>query len=241
MPRTYTAADFLAQHRGGGLFTERVSQRVGARLAFAGYRLGLSPAALTLAGLVIGVGGSAALVVTPRGGWALGLVVTLAWQLAYALDCADGQLARVTRTASPAGARLDILCDVAVQVSVVTALAAVAADAPTWLVALFAGSWMVNVVTSVLATGPAAASLVSTRSVAVRLAKLVRDYGFVALLCGLVVTVWPGGVWWLFVAFSFVNGGFLLASVAQVAPTLARRHGTLSVRSGTANERGVSE
>jgi phosphatidylglycerophosphate synthase len=37
------------------------------------------------------------------------------WQLGYALDCADGQLARVTGQTSAAGARLDVFCDIAGQ------------------------------------------------------------------------------------------------------------------------------
>ena len=58
--------------------------------------------------------------------WAVGLLALVGWQVAYALDCADGQLARVTGRTSAAGARLDVLCDVAAQIALVTALAAVA-------------------------------------------------------------------------------------------------------------------
>ena len=58
--------------------------------------------------------------------WPVGLLALVGWQLAYALDCADGQLARVTGQTSPAGARVDVLCDVAAQIALVTALAATA-------------------------------------------------------------------------------------------------------------------
>ena len=34
-----TAADFLARHRGGGLFTETVNQRIAAYLCVVAYRL----------------------------------------------------------------------------------------------------------------------------------------------------------------------------------------------------------
>jgi phosphatidylglycerophosphate synthase len=47
------------------------------------------------------------------------------WQLGYACDCADGQLARVTRQSSVAGARLDVLCDVASQVALAVVVGAV--------------------------------------------------------------------------------------------------------------------
>jgi phosphatidylglycerophosphate synthase len=217
---TPVVATFLAQHRGGGLFSELVSQRAGALLALASYRLGLSPSTVTLAGLVVGVGSSVVLVRWASASAVLvGLAVALGWQLAYALDCADGQLARVTGRTSPAGARLDILCDVAVQISVVAALTAVAAArtpaAPAWLFAVFAGTWMVNLVTSVLSHGSVAASLVHSRSPLVRVVKLVRDYGAIVGLCGLVVAFVPGWTVWLLALMSLVNGLFLLASIAQ--------------------------
>jgi phosphatidylglycerophosphate synthase len=211
-------ADFYRTNRGGGLFSEAVSQRIGAGLALAGYRMGLAPTALTLANLVLGVGVSVAVVANAGAGWWVGLLALVGWQVAYALDCADGQLARVTGKTSPAGARVDVLCDVATQIALVTALSAVAVaqqpDTPAWLVAAFAGTWMVNLVTSVLQSGPQAASMVPSRSLPVRVVKLVRDYGAVIALAGLVLTLAPQWTVWLLVAFSLVNGGFLLASIA---------------------------
>jgi phosphatidylglycerophosphate synthase len=225
-----TAADFYATNRGGGLFSEAVSQRLGAAIALGAHRLGAPPAALTLANVVLGVAVAATVVSLAgpfaRGGgppWALGLLALVGWQLAYAFDCADGQLARVTGQASPAGARLDILCDVAAQIGLVTALAATAAahrpDTPPWLLAGFAGTWMVNLVTSVLASGPQAASLVPSRALPVRLAKLVRDYGAVIMVAGLVLTLVPAWTVWLMAAFTLVNGGFLLASIVHSSVT----------------------
>ena len=151
--------------------------------------------------------------------WAVGLLALVGWQLAYALDCADGQLARVTGQGSPAGARVDVLCDVAAQIALVTALSAVAVaqrpGTPVWLVAVFAGTWMVNLVTSVMQAGPNAAEHGHRRrSLPVRLVKLVRDYGAVIFVAGLVLTVAPHWTVWLIAAFTVVNGGFLLASIA---------------------------
>jgi len=224
-----TAADFLARHRGGGLFTETVNQRVGAYSAVAAHRLRLAPSALTLINLVLGLAASAAVVLlspaAARGdfpAWLLGLGALLAWQIAYSLDCADGQLARVTGMAGPAGARVDILCDVAVQISLVAAISAAAIahvpDTPTWLVAVFAGTWMINLVTSVLASSnTASASLMTSTSLPVRIIKLVRDYGAVVTVCGLVIAFLPGWTPWLMGAFAAVNGLFLLASIGQSA------------------------
>ncbi len=231
-----TAADFRARHRGGGLFTEAVNQRVGSYLSVLAHRLGLAPTMLTLANLVLGLGAAAAL------GWlgprmaagevssvAVGLGTLLAWQLAYSLDCADGQLARVTGTASPAGGRVDVLCDVALQISLVAAVSTVARaytpQMPTWLVAAFAGTWMVNLVTSVLQQGALAASLVAgTGSALLRVVKLIRDYGAAVTAVGLVLAFAPQWTVWLMGSFALVNGGYLAASItASARASLAGR------------------
>jgi phosphatidylglycerophosphate synthase len=224
----HTAGDFLARHRGGGLFTETVNQRIGAYLCVVAERYGLPPTALTIANFILGLAASILVIAfapAMAGGRApavaIGLVALVLWHLAYSLDCADGQLARVTGQASPAGARLDILCDVALQISLVAAVAAVAhwydESLPVWLVAVFAGTWMVNLVTSALQQGTTAASLVTSRSPVVRLVKLVRDYGAVVTVIGLTIALLPGWTEWLMVAFVFVNGGFLLVSIAASA------------------------
>lgn len=225
---TWRRRDFLATHRGGGLYSEAVSQPVGSAIALLASRLGLAPTALTLANLVLGVGAST-LVVALAGraadgavpAWLLGLMALLAWQLAYAFDCADGQLARVTGRASPAGARLDILCDVAAQIGLVAALSTVAVTyrpgTPVWLVAAFTGTWMVNLVTSVMQSGPNAASLVGSRSLPVRVVKLVRDYGAVVAVAGLVLLIVPQWTVLVLWAFTAVNGLFLAASIAHSA------------------------
>jgi phosphatidylglycerophosphate synthase len=218
-----TAADFLARHKPSGMFTNEISQRIAARLAVAAHRAKLPPTALTLTNLVLGLA-AAVLVIGAHGRWPaplVGLVALVLWQIAYALDCADGQLARVTGTGSAAGARVDILCDVALQVALVAAVSAVAVKydpaPPAWLIATFAGTWMVNLVTSVLQQGESAASLVTSNSLPVRLVKLIRDYGAVVTVISLVLAFVPQWTIWLMVAFTVVNGGFLLASIAASA------------------------
>ncbi|MBV1853338.1 CDP-alcohol phosphatidyltransferase family protein [Catellatospora tritici] len=219
--RRPSAADFYAVNRGGGLFSEALSQRLGAVFALVAERTGLKPTTLTLANLVLGLTVSTLIVVRGQGGLALGLLALVGWQVAYCLDCADGQLARVTNQRSLAGARIDILCDVASQIGLVTALVAVAKP-PVWLTALFAGSWMVNLVTSVLATSDKAQSMVTSTSLPVRLVKLVRDYGAVIFVAGLVLAFAPGLTIWFVAAFTVVNFGFLLASIAFTARTAYR-------------------
>ncbi|MEH1030654.1 CDP-alcohol phosphatidyltransferase family protein [Micromonospora profundi] len=220
-----TVADFHRVNRGGGLFSESISQWLGAVFALVAQRLGLRPTALTLTNLVLGLATSITVVALAGPvaagdvpAWVVGLLALIGWQVAYSLDCADGQLARVTGQGSPAGARIDILCDVAAQIALVAALAATAVaqepGTPTWLVATFAGTWMVNLVTSVMQSGPNAASMVTSTSLPVRLVKLVRDYGAVIFVAAVVLAVAPALVLWVMVAFTVVNGGFLLASIA---------------------------
>jgi phosphatidylglycerophosphate synthase len=217
-----TAADFLAQHRGGGLFTETVNQRVGARMALCAHRIGLAPTVLTLGNLALGLTGSVlAIAGASRMNSLLGGAALVLWQVAYSLDCADGQLARVTGRAGPLGGRVDILCDVAIQISLVACVVAVTAayrpDLPQWLAATFAGSWMVNLVTSVLHQGSAARSLLTSVSTGVRVLKLVRDYGAMITVLGLTLTFEPQWMIWLLVLFTAINAAFLLVSIAATA------------------------
>ncbi|WP_328463799.1 CDP-alcohol phosphatidyltransferase family protein [Actinoplanes sp. NBC_00393] len=220
-----TAADYYSVNRGGGLFSEGISQRIGARIAVQAHRRHLTPTVLTIFNL--GLGCLISFVVIAAAGpvaegsiWAapIGLLALIGWQLAYAFDCSDGQLARVTGQSSSAGARLDVLCDVAVQSSLVAALAATAKaqepDTPAWLLAAFAATWMVNLVTSVMQSGEQASSMVTSRSLPIRAVKLVRDYGAVVALAGVVLTVAPQWTVWFVALFTLINGGFLAASIA---------------------------
>jgi phosphatidylglycerophosphate synthase len=220
-----TAADFYAVNRGGGLFSEAISQRIGAYIALAAYKRRLAPTVLTVANLGIGCLVSFAVIAVAgpvadgrMWAWPIGLLALVGWHIAYALDCSDGQLARVTGQTSAAGGRIDVLCDVAAQIALVAALAATAKAqvpaTPAWLLAAFAGTWMVNLVTSVMQTGPQAASMVTSRSLPVRLVKLVRDYGAVIALAGVVLTVAPQWTIWLVGLFTLINAGFLAASIA---------------------------
>ncbi len=223
-----TPKTFLATNRGGGLLSEAIDQPVGSWIAYAAYKRGIPPTALTLVNLVLGLATSItviALAPAMRDGrvpaLAVGLGALVAWHIAYEFDCADGQLARVAKKTSAAGARIDILCDVAVQIALVTAVSAVGVryhrSTPIWFVAAFAGCWMINLVTSVLATGDKAQSLVTSQSFVVRLVKLSRDYSAMITLLALAIAIVPQWVIWVMAAFTVVNGLFLLASIAAAA------------------------
>lgn len=223
-------ADFLAANRGGGLAT-LLDQRGGALFAYAAWRIGLKPTHLTLLNLVLGLAASAGVIAylpAARDGapwWPVALGALVLWHAAYMLDCADGQLARVTGTGSDAGARVDILCDVAIQTSVVAVVVAVA-DAytpwlPAWAGAAFAALWMTNLVTSVMAKDDASVSMVTSTGLAVRVIKLVRDYGFVITVIALALA-WPASMAAVLLCFGAVNALFLLASIAVNARATLR-------------------
>jgi phosphatidylglycerophosphate synthase len=222
-----SASDFLATNRGGGLVSEAIDQPIGSRIALAAYRMNVAPTVLTMVNLILGVATSVAVIALAshlpnhRGlALAVGLGALVLWHIAYEFDCADGQLARVAKKTSPAGARVDILCDVAVQIALVAAVSEVATRyhrTPAWFVAAFAGCWMINLVTSVLATGDKAQSLTTSQSAAVRLIKLSRDYSAMITLLALVIAIVPSWLIWVMVAFTVVNALFLLASIAAAA------------------------
>jgi phosphatidylglycerophosphate synthase len=223
--RPVAAADFLTRHRGGGLFTETVNQRLAAHLNVHAHRRGLAPTALSLVNLVLGLATSVTVGVLAGSlhrhsvpALAVGLGALIGWQVAYTLDCADGQLARATGRASLAGRRVDVLCDVASQICLVAAVGTVVHEyhpaTPVWVLLAFAGTWMVNLVTSEMQKGEAAQSLITSGSAPVRVVKLVRDYGAVITVIALVLAFQPSWTLAVLVAFTAMNGAFLAASIA---------------------------
>ncbi|QSB07094.1 CDP-alcohol phosphatidyltransferase family protein [Natronoglycomyces albus] len=204
------------------------NQRGAAYFSLAAYRLGWAPTHLTLINLFLGLSASALVIgyagPAAESGWAwwpIALAVTLMWQVAYMFDCADGQLARATGTGSAAGARVDILCDVAIQASFVAAIVTVVhaywPHTPVWISAAFAALWMVNLVTSVLASSDTHDSLINNDSLPIRIAKLIRDFSFIIIVVGVALALWPESLLGIMIFFGAVNGLFLLASIAVAA------------------------
>ncbi|WP_100448955.1 CDP-alcohol phosphatidyltransferase family protein [Glycomyces xiaoerkulensis] len=208
-----------------------LDQYGGAVFAYLAWRFGLKPTHLTLVGLLLGAGTSAgviAYVPLARDGapwWPVALGALVLWQASYMLDCADGQLARATGTGSDSGARVDILCDVVIQSSVVAVVVAVTdaytPSVPAWAGAAFAAVWMTNLVTSVMAKGDDV-SLVKSDNLVIRLIKLVRDYGFVITVIALVLLL-PEAMAAVMLFFGAVNALFLLASIAANTRTSLRQ------------------
>jgi phosphatidylglycerophosphate synthase len=105
---------------------------MGAVVAALAYRLGIAPNAITVAGLTFMLTACFpyALGVAPAA-WILAAIL---WQIGFAFDCADGQLARATGTASPFGAWLDVACDHIRQSAMALALlyVLIQASLPLW-------------------------------------------------------------------------------------------------------------
>jgi phosphatidylglycerophosphate synthase len=97
------------------VFHRRLSQPV-SRLAI---RVGASPNQVTLASLVVGLGGAWSLAGGSPGAAALGLGLYL---VAVVLDHADGEVARLTGTMSRFGHWLDIAADTTVHATLVLAM-----------------------------------------------------------------------------------------------------------------------
>jgi phosphatidylglycerophosphate synthase len=213
------------QARGGGfLYSRTVSDRLGTPVAAIGMRLGVHPTYLTLVNLVLGIGGSVAVMAarSPDGIAPLLVLGVVLWQVAYVFDCADGQLARATGKTSAYGASVDVFVDVAVQISVVVAVSSVLLsrhEIPGLLVVLFSSAWYLNFVTFLLAKrdDQVSHSLIARRSVLVSAAKLLRDYGFVILVLGVWLLASPSTLLGPVMAVTVTNLALLAGYIARSA------------------------
>jgi phosphatidylglycerophosphate synthase len=104
----------------GPFWSWMIFEPIGGALAYGFARLGVRPWAVTCLGGACGVGG--AIVLGPASTVGALAAAALLLLLAYALDCADGQLARATGRASAHGAWLDVAVDSVVIAFVAAAL-----------------------------------------------------------------------------------------------------------------------
>lgn len=187
------------------------------------YRFGLAPTTLTLANLVLGLSAGGIVIVF----WgevspvALGLSAALMWHVAYGLDCADGQLSRFTGRTSPSGKRVDILCDVALQITFVAAIARVASEfAPlpeAWFIAAFAGTWQVGLLTSTFQEGETAGDILSHKSPFRKFVTLLRDYSLHVTVLGLVLAFAAHWTIWFMCSLLALNTLYLFTSIFVAA------------------------
>ncbi|MFI8853394.1 CDP-alcohol phosphatidyltransferase family protein [Streptomyces sp. NPDC053499] len=98
--------------KGVSLYSRYVNRPLGRVLAAAAHRAGLTPNQVTLLSAVCSFAGVAAVALV-RPSWTLGWCVWAALVVGFALDSADGQLARLRGGGSPAGEWLDHVVDCA--------------------------------------------------------------------------------------------------------------------------------
>lgn len=105
--------------KGVSLYSRYVNRPAGRVFAAAAYRLGMTPNQVTLvsAAFTFAALASVALV---RPGWGLAVLVYLGLAVGFALDSADGQLARLTGRGGPDGEWLDHVVDCAKMILVHT-------------------------------------------------------------------------------------------------------------------------
>ncbi|MFI0722978.1 CDP-alcohol phosphatidyltransferase family protein [Streptomyces sp. NPDC021224] len=98
--------------KGVSLYSRYVNRPAGRVLAAGAYRVGLTPNHVTLLSAAFSYGGIAALAVGEPS-WGLAVGVYAALVVGFALDSADGQLARLLGKGGPAGEWLDHVVDAA--------------------------------------------------------------------------------------------------------------------------------
>ena len=220
----------FAYARGGGPYTQLISQRMGSVIASAAARARLTPDALTTANLVLGVG-SSALFLLPSVNVLVVVAATIGWQLAYACDCADGQLARWKGHGSRHGKAYDVMCDFVVQVTFVTVVLAHAGVRSLYVAiptaALFLlGTYFATVAEEYLPkrTGPISRGSTRLADVAVLQAiSACRDYGLVTLVCGATTLVAPRFSITVLMVAATLNA---LTALLRFAPMLTFREET---------------
>lgn len=105
--------------KGVSLYSRYVNRLAGRVFAAAAYRLGMTPNQVTLVSAAFTFAALAS-VALARPGWGLAVVVYLGLAVGFALDSADGQLARLTGRGGPDGEWLDHVVDCAKMILVHT-------------------------------------------------------------------------------------------------------------------------
>ena len=98
--------------KGAPAYGRFVNRPTGRLLAAAAFHLGLTPDAVTASSAVCTGGAIVAIALAPHT-WTVAVLITVALVVGYALDSADGQLARLRGGGSPAGEWLDHMVDAA--------------------------------------------------------------------------------------------------------------------------------
>src|SRR6185312_8659043 len=90
-------------------FTERIARPPGAVVVYFVRNTRITPNQVTFASAVVAAVACAMFIALP--GWEWLVAAALVFEFSFVLDCADGQLARLRKVASPVGHLLDFLMD----------------------------------------------------------------------------------------------------------------------------------
>ena len=216
---------------GAPIYSVLFNRPMGRFFAAGAHQLGLRPDQVTLISAAFTLTGIALIALLPPGP-VTALLVTLALVLGYALDAADGQLARLSGGGSLTGEWLDHVID---SFKVATLHLAVLIglyrftdlDERWYLVPLlfaavyvvhFFGFLLTDLLTRIaglrLARPKAGAAPGSTLH---SLLKLPTDYGILA--CSFILLAWPGVFVWVYLVLAVANAGYTLL----VLPVWLRR------------------
>ena len=204
---------------------KRVNQPAGAVIALLLLHTPVTPNMVSLAGLVVHVIATLTLSVSPVPVpvpvW---IFMVVAWQFAFSLDCADGQLARARRRTSAFGAFFDQTIDVATHALLYSALTIYAVRAlaleplpgALLVAAVFSLSYLQLYTAwgrnAILGTEPAVRGEAPSWLKILMRGKDLLDYGFYLFVAGLLLP-WPVALLIFLIVASAVLG---LASLIQV-------------------------
>jgi phosphatidylglycerophosphate synthase len=206
----------------GGVVTIYISNVIGAAVAATGIRTGLHPSFLSLANPLAAAVGSIPVIwmsgIADRWWWP-GWLALIFWPLAYAFDCADGQLARASGKQSEFGARIDVLADYAAQALLVVAVVAVgnaSQTLPTALIAVICTFWCFGTFAATLRRSDSidGHSILGGTALA-RIMHSVLDTGMINLALGAWILISPATIIIPASVITLFNIAYLIGSLAR--------------------------
>ena len=212
-----------AQKPGAGVpaYTRWVNRRLARHVAASAYALGWTPNAVTAASAVLSLVAMIVMLVVPPVPL-LGLPVAALFAAGYLLDSADGQLARLTGTGSPAGEWLDHVVDAirtpAIHLAAAIAVWRFAGESPLTIVAfafllLSVGQFMSQILAEQLARGRTAEAQEDGR---------LRSWLLLPTDAGAVC--WMFLVWGAPVAFAVVYTAMFAMNLVHTAASMRRKY-----------------
>lgn len=209
-------------NRNAPAYSRWVNRPLGRIFAATGYRAGLTPNQITAISAVFTFTGIA-LLATCTPSWPIGVVIAGLLVIGYALDSADGQVARLRGGGTPAGEWLDHVIDSIKMGGIHIAIAVMwtrnLGDWPLWTVLIplvfqiqssvnFTGLLLTDLVMRAAgAKKPVLAKDEARPSIVMSLIGIPADYGFLALTMALLG--WFPGWRWIYTLLMVLNVALL--------------------------------